>query len=166
MHPFPSLPPWLSILLLSGSALAQAQSQGPTREQLEHEPMPTTTEDVDESLEYHPSTTEAPAALVELITREPERVVGKTLVLVEGDLTRTVGPVLDVRKRREDQRPYLIVDGSRYFAVPAQFVVAVHHLDRIDGNELITPAYPGMHLRGMEYDADDYEDLPESVVTD
>lgn len=111
---------------------------------------------------------EAPAELVALSAREPERFIGKTLVLDDGVTAVEVGTVLDVRKRIVDQEPYVIVDATTYFNTPTEYAVSVRDLDRIEGERLVTPEVEGMHLRGLEYYPEDYVDIrdtsPEEVL--
>ncbi|MGV3590955.1 MAG: hypothetical protein ACO1PZ_04645 [Gammaproteobacteria bacterium] len=111
---------------------------------------------------------EAPAELVALSAREPERFIGKTLVLDDGVTAVEVGPVLDLRKRVADQEPYVIVDATAYFNSPTEYAVSVRDLDRIEGERLVTPEVEGMHLRGLEYYPEDYVDIrdtsPEEVL--
>jgi hypothetical protein len=154
------------ILCLASPAIMLAQQQQlPPQEVLEdeHEPEPTAVDDPNAPVSSH-ATVEAPPELIGLISREPERVIGKTLVLSEGTQTKPVGPVLAVRKQVKDQRAYMIVDATQFFNSPTQYAVAVGALDRIEGDRLITPAAPGMHLLGQQYYAEDYEDLPQPVA--
>jgi len=111
---------------------------------------------------------EAPPELVALAAREPERFIGKMLVLDDGVNATKVGPVLALRKRIADQEAYVVVDASDYFNSPTQYAVSVRDLDRIEGDLLVTPEVEGMHLRGLEYYPEDYTDIsdtsPEAVL--
>jgi hypothetical protein len=110
------------------------------------------------------ATSEAPVELVALAVREPATFIGKTLVLDDGADAVTVGPVLELRKRIQDQEPHLIVDATAYFNTPTKYAVAVRDLDRIEGDTLVTPEADGMHLRGLDYYPDDYTDLDSSAL--
>lgn len=111
---------------------------------------------------------EAPPELVALVGLEPERFIGKTLVLDDGVTAVEVGPVLALRKRIADQEPYVIVDATGYFNTPTEYAVSVRDLDRIEGERLVTPEVEGMHLRGLDYYEEDYVDIrstaPEDVL--
>lgn len=110
----------------------------------------------------------APAELIALAGREPERFIGKTLVLDDGVTAVEVGPVLDLRKRIVDQEAYVIVDATAYFNTPTEYAVSVHDIDRIEGERLVSPEVEGMHLRGLDYYPEDYVDIrstaPEDVL--
>lgn len=115
--------------------------------------------------------THATGASVELIAlagREPERFLGKTLVLDDGSNHVIVGPVLELRKRIQDQEPHVIVDATDYFNTPTKYAVALRDIDRIEDDTLVIPEADGMHLRGLDYYPEDYTDLdstaPEDVV--
>jgi len=112
------------------------------------------------------ATSPAPPELVALAAREPERFLGKIVVLVDGVNKVTVGPVLALRKRVLDQEPYLIVDATAYFKAPTQYAVAVRDLDHIESNRLIMPEADGMHLRGLEYYEEDYTALESTAPED
>jgi hypothetical protein len=116
------------------------------------------------------ASSEAPVELVALAAREPERFIGKTLVLEDGTEVIEVGPVLELRKRILDQEPHLIVDATSYFNTPTRYAVAVRDVDRIEGEQVITPEVEGMHLRGLDYYPEDYTDIsdtsPEEVLAD
>lgn len=116
-----------------------------------------------EPLSNH-ATVQAPPELGGLASREPELFVGKTIVLAEGSQQKTVGTVFAVRKRTQDQLNYFIVDATEYFNSPTEYAIAVKNVDRVEDDQLITPAAPGMHLMGMQYYPDDYEDIPAPVV--
>jgi hypothetical protein len=121
--------------------------------------------DAPEASESH-ATSAAPAELVALAAREPERFIGKTLVLDDGVNAVKVGPVLELRKRILDQEAYVIVDAAAYFNTPTRYAVAVRDLERIEGDLLVTPEVAGMHLRGLDYYAEDYVDLDDSSPED
>ncbi|MES2605578.1 MAG: hypothetical protein V4603_11620 [Pseudomonadota bacterium] len=104
------------------------------------------------------ATQEAPDDLMEMAAHQPELFVGKTLVLVDGAKITPVGRVLAMRKRLEDQHLYLIVDATQYFNSPTEYAVAVKDVARLEGDRVIIPEAPGMHLKGMEYYAKDYND--------
>lgn len=108
----------------------------------------------------------ASSELVALAAREPERFLGKTLVLQDGPESVEVGPILALRKRVLDQEPYLIVDATNYFNLPTQYAVAVRDVDRIAGDRVLTPEAAGMHLRGLEYYAEDYAELESTAPED
>jgi hypothetical protein len=116
------------------------------------------------------ATSAAPAELVALASREPQRFIGKTLVLDNGVDAVKVGPVLELRKRIVDQEAYVIVDAAAYFNTPTRYAVAVRDLERIEGELLVTPEVEGMHLRGLDYYPEDFTDLvdtsPEDVLAD
>jgi hypothetical protein len=169
----------LQILLgLCIPSVALAQDELPSQEALEQDAREQQSLEQDAAIdrgEPNPSTAtslppnshatvEAPPELIGLISREPERFIGKTLVLAEGTQTKTVGPVLSVRKQLKDQNVYLIVDATGFFNSPTNYAVAANNLDRIEDGKLITPAAPGMHLLGQQYYPDDYEDLPKPVA--
>ncbi|MEY4642106.1 MAG: hypothetical protein RLZZ227_2100 [Pseudomonadota bacterium] len=116
-----------------------------------------------------PPDTHATSESVELVAlagREPERFLGKTLVLNDAGGVVTVGPVLELRKRIQDQEPHVIVDASDYFNTPTKYAVAVRDIDRIEADTLIIPEADGMHLRGLEYYPDDYTDLESTAPED
>jgi hypothetical protein len=104
---------------------------------------------------------QASPELLALASREPERLVGKTLVLDDGVTAVEVGPVLDVRKRIVDQEVHVIVDATSYFNAPTEYAVSIRDIDRIDGERLVAPEVEGMHLRGLDYYAEDYVDVSE-----
>lgn len=116
------------------------------------------------------ASTEAPVELVAMAAREPERFIGKTLVLDDGVTGTEVGPILELRKRIADQDPHVIVDATRYFNTPTKYAVSVRDLDRIEDDKVITPEVEGMHLRGLEYYPEDYTDIestaPEDVLAE
>lgn len=112
------------------------------------------------------ATSEAPAELVALAAREPDRFLGKTLVLHDGTEAVRVGPVLALRKRILDQEAYLIVDATSYFKVPTQYAIAVRDLDRIDADMVRMPEADGMHLRGLEYYPEDFIELESTAPED
>jgi hypothetical protein len=130
---------------------------------IEHEPSPSAANQ-QPPLSSH-ATVEASPELGGLAAREPEQFIGKKLILTDGSETKPVGPVLAVRTQLKDQRVYLIVNATEYFNSPTQFAVAVANVDRIEGENLITPAAPGMHLLGQQYYAGDYADLPKPIPT-
>lgn len=99
---------------------------------------------------------QASPELLGLASREPERLIGKMLVLDDGTTAVEVGPVLDVRKRIADQEIHVIVDATRYFNSPTEYAVSLHDVDRLEGERLVTPEAAGMHLRGLDYYPEDY----------
>ena len=109
---------------------------------------------------------EAPAELIALAAREPERFIGKTLVLDDGVNAVEVGPVLDLRRRIKDGVLHVVVDATAYFNSPTHYAVAVRDLDRIDGDLLVTPEAAGMHLRGLDYYPEDYTDVMDTSPAD
>jgi hypothetical protein len=116
------------------------------------------------------ATIPAPPELVALAAREPEQFIGRTLVLDDGVNAVEVGPVLALRKRILDQEAYLVVDATSYFKSPTQYAIAVKDLDRIEDGLLVMPEADGMHLRGLEYYAQDYAELettsPETILAE
>lgn len=146
------------ILCLAATALTNAQQTNPSRDVQEHEPPPVVGTEPDAE-----STDEAARAVSTLISDDPDQAIGKTLVLADGAQMKPVGPVLAVRKQRGDQRIYLIVEDSGSLASKMQYAVPAEDLDRIEHDHLILDV-PGMKFSGIEYDADDYEDLPTPAV--
>ena len=96
-----------------------------------------------------------------MAVHQPENFIGKTLVLDDGANAVTVGPVIDLRRRVQDQNLYLIVDATAYFNTAVEYAVAVSDVDRIEADTLVIPEAPGMHLRGLDYYPDDYIDVAE-----
>lgn len=158
----------MALLLLPGVALSQ-QAPLPSQEALEQQARDQQALEQDAShlqpgvsSEVPPNshaTVEAPPELGGLASREPWHFIGRKLVLSEGTQTKDVGTIFAVRRRIEDQLVYLIVDATEFFNSPTQYAVAVKNLERMEGNTIITPAAPGMHLLGMQYYAKDYEDI-------
>src|SRR5690606_3940134 len=92
-----------------------------------------------------------------------QSLVGKTLILNDGLDGITVGPVMDVRRRLQDDALYVIVDASTFFKTPTTYAVAVEDLDKVEDDTLIIPEVAGMHLRGLDYYAEDYTD-PDDIT--
>lgn len=86
---------------------------------------------------------------------QPDTFIGKTLRFSNGT---TIGPVLDMRRRNQDNQLYLIVDATRYFNESTEYAVAVKDLNRLDEEYVIMPMVRGMHLRGLVYYPEDYTD--------
>ena len=107
------------------------------------------------------ATQQAPQELLTMAVHQPENFIGKTLVLDDGANAVTVGPVIDLRRRVQDQNLYLIVDATAYFNTAVEYAVAVSDVDRIEADTLVIPEAPGMHLRGLDYYPDDYIDVAE-----
>ncbi len=105
------------------------------------------------------ATVEAPVELITMAGREPEKFIGKTLLLTDVVNKVIVGPVLEVRRRKLDQDYYLIVDATRYFNAPTKYAVAVKDIARLEADNVMMPESAGMHLRGLEYYAEDYTDI-------
>jgi hypothetical protein len=105
------------------------------------------------------ATQQAPQELLNLAVHEPQRFIGKTLILDDGVDAVTVGPVKDIRRRLQDQQLYLIVDATAYFNAAVDYAVAVSDVDRMEADTLIIPEAPGMHLRGLDYYPDDYTEV-------
>jgi hypothetical protein len=124
------------------------------------------TETPDATLTTIPSAThatqQAPQDLLIRAVHQPEIFIGKTLVLDNGATAVTVGPVLSLRRRLQDQQLYLIVDAAEYFNTAVQYAVAVKDLDRIENDKLVIPEAPGMHLQGLDYYPDDYTDVEDT----
>ncbi len=115
------------------------------------------------------ATQQAPQELLSMAVHEPETFIGKTLILDDGVAAVTVGPVKDIRRRKQDQQLYLIVDAKAYFNTAVDYAVAVSDVDRIEAETLVIPEAPGMHLRGLDYYPDDYADVEpasEAVVSE
>jgi hypothetical protein len=108
------------------------------------------------------ATRQAPQDLLVMAVHQPENFIGKTLVLDNGTAAVTVGPVIDLRRRLQDQELYLIVDAAEYFNTAVQYAVAVKDLDRIEEDKLVIPEAPGMHLQGLDYYPADYTDVEET----
>jgi hypothetical protein len=152
-----SLLPCISLLLLPGAVLA-AQPDPPEQEQSSeqqqaNEPLPTTPPP-----DTH-ANRQAPIELMIKAAGQPEAFIGKTLILHDGMNSKTVGPVINVRKRLQDEELYLIVDATAYFNTATEYAVAVRDLDRIEGDKLVIPEGPGMHLHGLDYYPADYADI-------
>lgn len=120
----------------------------------------TETETVTDNNAIHSThaTQEASTELLLRAAREPQAFVGKRLVLVDGPEVTKVGPVTALRKRIDDQELYLVVDAQEYFNSPTLYAIAVRDVERMEGDRLVIPEAPGMHLRGRQYYADDYTD--------
>ncbi len=115
------------------------------------------------------ATQQAPQELLSMAVHEPETFIGKILILDDGVDAVTVGPVKDIRRRKQDQQLYLIVDAKAYFNTAVNYAVAISDVDRIEADTLVIPEAPGMHLRGLDYYPDDYSDVeaaPETVVSE
>ncbi|MES2625238.1 MAG: hypothetical protein V4628_08160 [Pseudomonadota bacterium] len=104
--------------------------------------------------------------LLIMAAHEPEKLIGKTLILDDGTDAKTVGPVLDIRRRLQDLELYLIVDAMQYFNSAGEYAVAVRDVDRIEADTLIIPEAPGMHLRGLDYYPDDYTGIEDTLPAD
>jgi hypothetical protein len=111
------------------------------------------------------ATQQAPQELLNLAVHEPERFIGKTLILDDGVDTVTVGQVKDIRRRVQDQQLYLIVDAMAYFNTAVNYAVAVSDVDRMEADTLIIPEAPGMHLRGLDYYPADYTEIQATFET-
>ena len=105
------------------------------------------------------ATQQAPDSLLITAAYKPENFIGKTLILHDGANAVTVGPVLNLRRRIQDQEIYLIVDATPYFKSAGEYAVAVKDVDRVEADTLVIPEAPGMHLRGLDYYPDDYTDI-------
>jgi len=128
----------------------------------EQDPLAEEQETADTTLATPPEThaiQQAPQELLTMAVHQPENFIGKTLILDDGTNAVTVGPVIDLRRRVQDQDIYLIVDATAYFNSAVQYAVAVSDVDRIEADTLIIPEAPGMHLRGLDYYPDDYTDV-------
>jgi hypothetical protein len=161
----------LQLSLLPGAMMAAEREPSPALEPgAEQESTDTTpgtsppdTEIPDATLTTTPpdthATRQAPQDLLVMAVHQPENLIGKTLVLDDGTTAVTVGPVLNIRRRLQDQQLYLIVDAATYFNTPVQYAVAVKDLDRIEGDKLVIPEAPGMHLQGLDYYPEDYTEV-------
>ncbi|HHX82887.1 MAG TPA: hypothetical protein GX696_07905 [Pseudomonadaceae bacterium] len=148
---------------------------GAQQEVLDQEPLPDADTGLDEvPVERVPQTHANRPASDELLQEaalHPVNIIGKTLVLNDGESEVRVGPVKDLRKRRQNAELYLVVDASSYFNTTIDYAVALKDVGRMEGNKLVISEAPGMHLRGLEYYADDYTTVtapatPETGLSD
>lgn len=146
------LSPWLCLLLLP--AALHAQQAAPLDDGPASNAVPT------DSHANRP----APRDLLQEAGLRPSSFIGKMLVLHDEDGEMEVGPVLDLRRHKQNQRLYLIVDATRYFKTETEYAVAVNDLTRLEETRVIASEAPGMHLRGIEYYADDYADIETTVA--
>ena len=168
---FPSIRSSLRLLvftLLPALAVAAPQETPVEREQLDNTQEVTDaapdSNPVDSSPADSHATQQAPQELLTMAVQEPEKFIGKTLVLDDGVNVVTVGPVLELRRRIQDQNVYLIVDAKAYFNSAVQYAVAVSDVERMEADRLVIPEAPGMHLKGLDYYPDDYTDVVEPSV--
>jgi hypothetical protein len=106
---------------------------------------------------------QAPLELMLEAARQPENIIGKTLVISDGMNDVMVGPILDLRRRLQDEELYLIVDATTYFNTATDYAVALRDVARMEGSRLVIPEAPGMHLLGLDYYANDYTDIEEQT---
>ena len=143
---------WCSVLLLPAAALAQSP------EPIEEIPLET-----DIPPQTH-ANRPAPSDLLQEAGLRPSSFVGKMLVLHDTEGEMEVGPVLEIQRHRENQKLYLIVDATRYFKTETEYAVAVNDVARLEETRIIVTEAPGMHLRGIEYYAEDYEDVDPALT--
>jgi hypothetical protein len=105
------------------------------------------------------ATQQAPQELLNMAVHQPEKFIGKILILHDGVHAVTVGRVIGLRRRVQDQDIYLIVDARPYFNAAVEYAVALNDVDRMDEDRLVIPEAPGMHLKGLDYYPDDYVDI-------
>lgn len=139
-------------------ALVGAQPEIPDQELL---PEPNADHDAAPVERVPPTHANRPASneLLQEAALHPVNIIGKTLVLNDGESEIRVGPVKDLRKRYQNEELYLVVDASSYFNTPIDYAVALKDVGRMEGNRLVISEAPGMHLRGLEYYADDYTSI-------
>ena len=89
-------------------------------------------------------------------TIDPKSYIGKTLRFVRG---AAVGPILDMRKRKQDSRVYLIVDATAFFNQSVEYAVPFTDVEGIQADTVLIHKGAGDHLRGMVYYPDDYRAL-------
>ena len=160
----------LLICCLLLPALAGAQPEVPDQELL---PELNAERDAVPAERVPPTHANRPASneLLQEAALHPVNIIGKTLVLNDGESEIQVGPVKDLRKRRQNEELYLVVDASSYFNTTIDYAVALKDVGRMEGNRLVISEAPGMHLRGLEYYADDYTNVtapiaPETGLSD
>ena len=170
-RPFPSIRSSLQLLvftLLPALVMAAQQETPVDREQLDNTQEVTEAAPDSNSIDPIPAEThatqQAPQELLTMAVQAPEQFIGKTLVLDDGVNVVTVGPVLELRRRIQDQNVYLIVDAMAYFNSAVQYAVAVSDVERMEADRLVIPEAPGMHLKGLDYYPDDYTDVVEASV--
>src|SRR5689334_9427084 len=122
VRPFPAIRSSLQLLmfaLLPALVIAAQQETPVDREQLDNTQEVTEAAPVANPVAAIPADThatqQAPQELLTMAVHEPEKFIGKTLVLDDGVNAVTVGPVLELRRRTQDQNIYLIVDAKAYF---------------------------------------------------
>jgi hypothetical protein len=162
------LTPMLLVMLLMAmfpASVMTAAEQGPQDQQEQLTPE----QELNTTAPATHATQQAPQELLNMAVHEPERFIGKNLILDDGVDAVTVGPVKSIRRRLQDQQLYLIVDARAYFNTAVDYAVAVSDVDRIEADTLVIPEAPGMHLRGLDYYPDDYADIeaaPEAPVSE
>jgi hypothetical protein len=82
--------------------------------------------------------------------------VGKDLYFSNG---HEVGKILDVRRWSRDKQLYMIVAAGPFFNEDVDYAVPVEEISRVADDRVELPEDPGLHLRGMEYYPEDFEDM-------
>lgn len=144
-------------LLLPGTLLAAestAETEHPFGESPANEPVP-----YEEQIDTHADGPSNPE-LMRRATQEPESFIGKQTMLNDG---RMIGPIMAIRRSMQDQQLYLIIDATTFFNSPTEYAVPAEDMHSLQDDTLMIAEYTGMHLRGMEYYEEDYEDIDTGV---
>lgn len=140
-------------LLLPGVLSAAdntAETEHPFGESPANEPVP-----YEDQIDTHADGPSNPE-LMRRATLEPESFTGKQTMLNDG---RMIGPIIAVRRSLQDQQLYLIIDATTFFNSPTEYAVPAEDMHSMQDDTLMIAEYTGMHLRGMEYYEEDYEDI-------
>lgn len=95
-------------------------------------------------------------AMLRVAHDRPDRFIGKMLILSTG---KEAGQVLAVRRRKEDKSLYLVIQAKPYFNRSIEFAVPVVDVSKIVGATVVLSKLPGDFLRGIEYDASEFEGI-------
>jgi hypothetical protein len=82
--------------------------------------------------------------------------VGKELFFSNG---QDVGKIKDIRRWTRDSELYMIVAAKPFFNEDVDYAVPVGDVSRVLKDRVELPESPGMHLRGMQYYPEDFEDV-------
>lgn len=151
----------LGLLCLTGTLAAAEPGQALTAEEQEFVDGAMTAPMIMPPNANSNASRQADPELLRMAAQEPEKFVGKMLSYDNGNL---IGRILNVRRRVDDRNHYLIIDATEYFNSDTEFAVPMNDVARMNDDSVIVLEAEGMHLRGMEYYADDYVEAGEPIL--